>query len=233
MKKVLLIEDDSTIVDLLNIHLRDLQCDIIAAYDGETGLEKALNQTFDLIILDLMLPKMQGLEVCQEIRRKDNHIPILMLTAKAEEIDKVLGLEMGADDYLTKPFSMREFIARVKVIFRRAEQTKTEPQKNIINQISFNDLLIDVEKHKVMINNRRVDLSPKEYKLLKLLALQPGKTYSRQQLLDLIWGDNFNGSEHTVNTLVNRIRSKIESNVNYPKYILTTWGMGYRFNDEL
>ena len=233
MKKVLLIEDDSTIVNLLNIHLRDLQCEIVAAYDGETGLEKALNQTFDLIILDLMLPKMQGLEVCQEIRKNGNYTPILMLTAKAEEIDKVLGLEMGADDYLTKPFSMREFIARVKVIFRRAKQLKNEPKKTIVSQLQFNNLLIDIEKHKVTVNNRRIDLSPKEYKLLKLLALRPGKTYSRQQLLDLIWGSDFNGSEHTVNTLVNRIRGKIEANINYPKYILTTWGLGYRFNDEL
>ena len=232
MKKVILIEDDAAIVDLLQIHLRDLQCQVETAFDGETGLQRALSQSFDLIILDLMLPKRQGLSVCQEIRRNNNLTPILMLTAKSEEIDKVLGLEMGADDYLTKPFSIREFIARVKVIFRRAKQLQI-PKTSNKTYLTFNDLSIDIEKRKVSIGDKRIDLSAKEYNLLKLLASRPGKTYSRQQLLDLIWGDNFDGSEHTVNTLVNRIRNKIEADVNYPKYILTTWGIGYRFNDDV
>lgn len=233
MKKVLIVEDDPNIVDLLEIHLKDLECQITRTYDGATGLEKALGQSFDLIILDIMLPKMDGMEVCRQIRANRIHTPILMLTAKSEEIDKVLGLETGADDYLTKPFSVREFIARVKAIFRRTKLMKESMTQSTQKALAFGDLTIDLDKRKVTMNDRRIELSPKEFELLSLLVNRPGKSYSRQQILNLVWGYDFDGYEHTVNSHINRLRGKIEPDIAQPKYILTTWGVGYRFNEEL
>lgn len=232
MKNVLIIEDDTNIVDLLEIHLKDLDCSISKAYDGEFGLNSALAGKFDLIILDVMLPKMEGLEVCRQIRAKNNATPILMLTAKAEEIDKVLGLETGADDYLTKPFSVREFIARVKAIFRRTQFMKQSMEDKDNSILEYEPLKIDVDKRKVTIQDQRVELSPKEFELLTLLASNPGKSFSRQRILNLVWGYDFEGYEHTVNSHINRLRGKIEQDINEPKYILTTWGVGYRFNEE-
>ncbi len=233
MKKVLIIEDDINIVDLLEIHLEDLDCQITKSYDGIEGLGHALAISYDLIILDIMLPSLDGLEICKRIRAKEIYTPILMLTAKAEEIDKVLGLETGADDYLTKPFSVREFIARVKSIFRRTEMNRQKEQSTIPKIIQHDALTIDLEKRKVSINNNRIELSPKEFDLLVLLASKPGASYNRQRILNLVWGYEFDGFEHTVNSHINRLRSKIEPNINQPKYILTTWGVGYRFNEEL
>lgn len=233
MKKVLVIEDDVNIVDLLEIHLKDLDCNITRAYDGETGLNLASTGQFDLIILDVMLPKMEGMEVCRQIRAQKNVTPILMLTAKSEEIDKVLGLETGADDYLTKPFSVREFIARVKAIFRRTKllrESMGDPKKPVL---IYDKLHIDIDKRKVTIDDQRVELSPKEFELLTLLASSPGKSFSRQRILNLVWGYDFEGYEHTVNSHINRLRGKIEQNINEPKFILTTWGVGYRFNEDI
>lgn len=232
MKKVLVIEDDPNIVDLLEIHLRDLDCQINRAHDGEHGLHEALTHKFDLIILDIMLPKMEGMEVCRQIRANKNATPILMLTAKSEEIDKVLGLETGADDYLTKPFSVREFIARVKAIFRRSKLNQAS-SKEAPKLLQFDHMVIDIDKRKVTLEGKRIDLSPKEFELLTLLASHPGKSYSRQQLLNLVWGYDFEGYEHTVNSHINRLRGKIETDLNEPQFILTTWGVGYRFNEEL
>ena len=200
------------------------------AADGETGLDKALNDQYDLIVLDLMLPKLDGIDICKEVRRKDIFTPILMLTAKSEEFDKVLGLEVGADDYLTKPFGIREFIARVKAIFRRIEAIHKEIDNDA--DISFGDLKIEVSKRKVTLREERIELTPKEFDLLHLLASHPGKTYTREQLLNILWGYQYNGYEHTVNSHINRLRSKIESDVSEPKYILTSWGVGYRFNEK-
>ena len=235
MKKVLIIEDDPDIVELLSIHLEDLDCQLEKAMDGLKGLELALENQYQLIILDLMLPKMDGLEVCRKIRAKEIHTPILMLTAKSEEIDKVLGLETGADDYLTKPFSVREFIARVKAIFRRMEMTQSQMQENPQERksLQFDSLHIDLSKRKVALQNERVELTPKEFDLLALMANRPGRSYSREELLNLVWGYEFSGYEHTVNSHINRLRAKIEENPSKPKYILTAWGIGYRFNDEL
>lgn len=233
MKQVLVIEDDRDIVDLLEIHLRDLGCQITKAFDGLKGLEKALKHNYDLIILDLMLPSLEGTEICRRIRMQKSYIPIMMLTAKSEEIDKVLGLETGADDYLTKPFSVREFIARVKAIFRRSEFISNESKKKNKAIIKHKDLTINLEKRKVTIAERRIELSPKEFELLSLLAAHPGRSYSRQNILNLIWGYDFEGFEHTVNSHINRLRGKIEPNIAKPQYILTTWGVGYRFNEEL
>jgi two-component system, OmpR family, alkaline phosphatase synthesis response regulator PhoP len=233
-KKVLIIEDDPNIVDLLEIHLKDLGCEVQRATDGALGLRTAEQSQFDLIILDLMLPTMDGLEVCRRLRGKEMHLPILMLTAKTEEIDKVLGLEMGADDYLTKPFSVREFIARVKAIFRRMEmQLPKSTARTSMSTLKYGALSVDLDMRKVMIDERRVELSPKEFDLLSLLAANPGKSYDRGKILDLVWGYEFEGYEHTVNSHINRLRSKIEPDITSPTYILTTWGIGYRFNEDL
>jgi len=234
MNRVLLLEDDANIVELLSIHLHDLGCEVVAVANGQEGLTAALEQSFDLVILDLMLPGMNGMDVCRRIRQTDRHTPILILSAKSEEIDKVLGLETGADDYLTKPFSVREFIARVKVIFRRKEDygsaQEVLPASSIIR---FSGLVIDTDKRKVILNETRVDLSPKEFDLITLLASNPGKSYSRKRLLNLVWGYDFEGYEHTVNSHINRLRGKIEEDISNPRFILTTWGVGYRFNEEL
>jgi len=176
---------------------------------------------------------LNGMEVCRKLRQTDRQTPILMLTARSEEIDKVMGLETGADDYLTKPFSIREFIARVKVIFRRKEERVNKTNLSNEPKLKFNDLEIDVDKRKIILDNTRIELSPKEFELLTLLASNPGKSYSRKKLLSLVWGYDFDGYEHTVNSHINRLRGKIEHDISNPKYILTTWGIGYRFNEEL
>ena len=231
MKRVLIIEDDKEISGLLEIHLKDLDCSVVKSFDGLSGLNEARQNQFNLIVLDIMLPKLDGFEVCLQIRKAEIETPILMLTSKSEETDKVLGLEFGADDYLTKPFSIREFIARVKAIFRRVDAltSKKVDQKDL----QFDGLSIDVLNRKVLFNGSRVELTPKEFELLYLMASHPGRTYTRDNLLSLIWGTQYSGYEHTVNSHINRLRSKIESDISNPKYILTTWGVGYRFNDQL
>ena len=234
MRKVLIIEDDQQIVELLEIHLQDMDCQLAKAYDGQKGLDLALAEPYDLIILDLMLPSMDGLEICRRLRGKEVNSPTLMLTAKAEEIDKIIGLEMGADDYMTKPFSVRELLARVKAIFRRIDRfSEKKSLTSASNRIKAGDLIIDNDKRKVTIQDKRIDLSPKEFELLNLMASQPGKSYSRTQLLNLIWGYEFEGYEHTVNSHINRLRNKIEPDIQNPMYILTTWGIGYRFNEDV
>ena len=234
MRKVLVVEDDPNIIELLEIHLKDLGCEVDKAMDGNLGLDKGLKDTYDLILLDVMLPNRDGIDICRTLRAKDIQTPILMLTARSEEIDKVLGLEMGADDYLTKPFSVREFIARVKAIFRRMDlmanhQSQEEERPSVLD---YGDLKIDTELRKVTIKNERVELSPKEFELLVLLASNPGKSYDRSKLLNIVWGYDFDGFEHTVNSHINRLRNKIEPDIQTPRYILTTWGVGYRFNED-
>lgn len=231
MKNVLLIEDDPDIKDLLEIHLKDMSCHLTSSVNGKTGYELALQEVFDLIILDVMLPEKDGLEICRDLRARQVTSPILMLTARSEEIDKILGLETGADDYLTKPFSIREFMARVKAIFRRVDMLRNDEEE--FPTIHVDNLIIDKNKRKVTLSGNRIDLTPKEFDLLHLLAANPGKSYSRERLLRLIWGYEFEGYEHTVNSHINRLRSKIETTLSEPHYILTTWGVGYRFNDEI
>jgi len=233
MKKVLIIEDDPGILELLTIHLADLSCQVHGTRNGQEGLDLALRNPYDLLILDLMLPGINGMDICRRLRHSAIDTPILILSAKSEEIDKVIGLETGADDYLTKPFSVREFIARAKVIFRRRESTRHLASNPPGAQLQYDSLCIDVDMRKVTLNNTRVDLSPKEFDILTLLASSPGKSYSRKQLLNLVWGYDFDGYEHTVNSHINRLRGKIEANISRPRYILTTWGIGYRFNEEL
>lgn len=231
-KKVLIVEDDKNILELLEIHLKDLYCEVTMESDGLKGYDTAISEKFDLIILDINLPGKDGLDICRELRSNKVTTPILMLTARSEEIDKILGLETGADDYLTKPFSVREFIARVKAIFRRVDMISGSSKEDQ-DFFELGGLVIDKNKRKVLKDNERIDLTPKEFDLLYLLATNPGQSYTRERLLSLIWGYEFNGYEHTVNSHINRLRVKIEDDLSDPKYILTTWGIGYRFNDEL
>lgn len=230
MKKILIIEDDPEIIKLLEIHLTDLIYSTEKAMDGAAGLQMALDNNYDLIILDLTLPIMDGVEVCRKLRAKKS-TPIIMLTAKSEEIDRVLGLEIGADDYITKPFSIRELLARIKAVIRRTTAPAQAEKSN--SSLNFEGLQIDVEKRKITVNGQRIELSPKEFELLVLMASNPGRNYSRSDLLNMIWGYNFEGYEHTVNSHINRLRAKIESDMANPTYILTTWGVGYKFNEDI
>lgn len=232
MKNILMVEDDVSIIELVDIHLKDIHCQTTKANNGTDGLRYASKNKYDLIILDIMLPDIDGIEICKRIRAEKNFTPILMLTARSEEIDKIIGLETGADDYLTKPFSIREFIARVKAIIRRSEIDNKE--KSISEEVfTCDSLSIDPQKRKVTLNNTKVELTPKEFDLLYLFMSNPGKSYSRENLLNLVWGYEFSGYEHTVNSHINRLRTKIETDLASPKYILTTWGIGYRFTDEI
>jgi DNA-binding response OmpR family regulator len=230
MKHILIIEDDLEIIKLLEIHLTDLIYSTSKAVDGEQGLKMALENDYDLILLDLTLPTMDGVEICKRLRAKKN-TPIIMLTAKSEEIDRVLGLEIGADDYMTKPFSIRELLARIKAVMRRTDIKLNTVQNT--SSISAEGLYIDIDKRKVLLNDQKIELSPKEFELLVLMASNPGRNYTRTELLNMIWGYNFEGYEHTVNSHINRLRAKIESDMANPTFILTTWGVGYKFNEDI
>lgn len=228
--KVLIIEDDPDIARLVQMHLQDIDCEAEIAKDGNAGISRFKSAAFDLVILDLMLPGKDGLSVCRELRNGETYTPILMLTAKSSELDRVLGLEMGADDYLTKPFSVAELKARIKALFRRVDALSQSVVSAVGNQIiRHGDLIIDQTKHMVSVAGQEVDLTAREFELLLCFARNPGRVYSRTQLLDQVWGYNHEGYEHTVNTHINRLRAKIEQNAADPKYILTVWGVGYKF----
>ncbi len=231
-KKVLIIEDDPDIGDLLEMHLKDLQLNLDRSEDGENGLKKALENEYELVILDLMLPKMNGMDVCKKIREKKKSLPILMLTAKSEEFDKVLGLELGADDFITKPFSIRELIARIKAIIRRVNAVIEEQNASDVKELNFGGLNINLEKRRVQLDGQIIELTAKEFDLLALFAANPGKAYTRENLLNIVWGYQFTGYEHTVNSHINRLRAKIEKDPSDPKYIKTVWGVGYKFADN-
>ena len=228
-RNVLVVEDNPDMANLLDLHLKDINCEVAIALDGTTGLQQALEKSFDLIILDLMLPGMDGLEICKQIRSSSHYVPILMLTAKSTELDRVLGLEIGADDYLTKPFSIRELLARVKALFRRVEGLSQPPPPATSDLMHIDDLEIDSEKRTVQLGNRCVELTAREFDLLTHFARHPGRVYTRAQLLDSVWGYGHDGYEHTVNSHINRLRAKIEKHPAQPRYILTVWGVGYKF----
>ncbi|CAG2532455.1 MAG: response regulator transcription factor [Maribacter dokdonensis] len=230
MKRILIIEDDPEIIKLLELHLSDVSYETTMAMDGDEGLQLALQNDYELILLDLTLPSLDGVEVCRRLRATKN-TPVIMLTAKSEEIDRVLGLEIGADDYMTKPFSIRELLARIKAVLRRTNDTGKKQEDTSI--ISAEGLTIDIDKRKVVVDDYKIELSPKEFELLVLMASNPGRNYTRTELLNMIWGYNFEGYEHTVNSHINRLRAKIESDMANPTYILTTWGVGYKFNEEI
>jgi DNA-binding response OmpR family regulator len=227
-RRILLIEDDSEIASLVRLHLEDAGFKVSIAVTGPEGLAKARND-YDLIVLDLMLPGIDGLEICRQLRTGPDYLPILMLTAKSTELDRVLGLEVGADDYLTKPFSVAELVARVKAIFRRIEALNSPREKDI--PIRIGELCIDETRHRVTLEQREIELTAKEFDLLRFFSLHPGRVYSRGQLLDQVWGYGHEGYEHTVNSHINRLRAKIEPDPAVPRYIHTVWGVGYRFHD--
>lgn len=229
-RKILVIEDDAEIADLIEMHLTDQQWQVEKIAAGDVGLDLAMGGGYDLIVLDLMLPNVDGLEICKRLRQEKNFTPILMLTSRAEEFDRVLGLELGADDYLTKPFSMRELIARIKAVFRRQEvDTNGAAAANGKEVLQFGELTLHIPKRKVTLAGRKVDLTAKEFDLLSLFANNPGRAYSRQDLLELVWGYQYGGYEHTVNSHINRLRAKIEADPSQPRFIKTVWGHGYRF----
>ena len=228
-KHILVIEDNTDLSHLLEIHLSDLGFGVTCESDGTQGLVTARDGVFDLIILDLMLPGTDGLEVCRQLRNNGNLTPILMLTSKSSETDRVVGLELGADDYVTKPFSIRELMARVKAMFRRQEATRNSGDHHPGDAVRAGDLLIDPNKRVVELAGNPVDVTAKEFDLLYYFAGRPGRVYTRSQLLDAVWGYTHDGYEHTVNSHINRLRAKIETNPADPRYILTVWGVGYKF----
>ncbi len=228
-RNVLVIEDEQEVAKLVKRHLEELSCAVKLAYDGVSGLREAESRVYDLILLDLMLPGIDGLEICRRLRMQSKYTPILVLTAKSTEVDRVLGLEMGADDYLTKPFSVAELVARVKAIFRRIDAF-TSANTASGAAITVDDITIDPEKREVVVRGRNVDLTSKEFELLLYFMQNPRRAYSRAQLLDMVWGYSHEGYEHAINCHINRLRAKIEENHATPKYLLTVWGFGYKFS---
>ena len=233
-RKVLIIEDNADIARLVQTHLRDIDCDADIAADGEQGLRDFERHDYALVVLDLMLPGMDGLAVCRALRSGPQYIPILMLTAKSTELDRVVGLEMGADDYLTKPFSLLELQARIKALLRRSDALAAPPTlapaagNEQASRISLGALRINIDKREVRVNEQQIALTAREFDLLLHFAQHPGHVFSRVQLLDQVWGYNHDGYEHTVNSHINRLRAKIEQNPAKPEYILTVWGVGYK-----
>ncbi len=225
---ILVVDDEKDLVDLISYNLEKDGFTVLKAYDGEDALRLVRTRKPHLMILDLMLPGIQGMEVCKRIRNDTEHtaLPIIMLTARGEEIDKVLGLEMGADDYITKPFSVRELLARVHTVLRRSTIQKEIEKKGIF---AYKDLHIDYRSHAVTVKNKKIDLSPTEFKLLKFLALNPGRVYTRDQMLDHVWGDETFVETRTIDVHVKRLRAKIEENMARPQYVLTVRGFGYKF----
>lgn len=225
---ILVVDDEKLIVKGIKFSLEQDGMEVTAAYDGEEALQYIKEGSFDLVVLDVMLPKMDGLQVCQQVR-EFSQIPIIMVTAKGEDMDKIMGLEYGADDYITKPFNILELKARIKAILRRSVKKVTaEPQAK--NVLKARDLELAYDSRRVFINGREVNLTAKEFDLLELLMENPGKVYSREKLLDTVWGYDYPGDVRTVDVHVRRLREKIETNPSEPKYIFTKWGVGYYFN---
>jgi phosphate regulon transcriptional regulator PhoB len=230
MKRILVVDDEKDIVELISYNLEKEGFAVAQAYDGEAALKNVKTQKPDLMILDLMLPKMNGLDVCRVIRgnAETAGLPIIMLTAKGEEVDKVIGLEIGADDYMTKPFSVKELIARVRSILRRLQDKTNRADKE---EFSYQGLKINYVSCHVSVNGKAVTLSPTEMKLLFFLSRNPGRVYSRNQLLDHVWGDETFITDRAVDVHIRRLRSQIEKDLENPKYILTVRGFGYKFAD--
>lgn len=232
-RKILIIEDNQDLASLLDLNLRDLFFEVDLAFDGTTGLARAESATYDLIILDLMLPGVDGLEICRRLRAGERpYTPILMLTSKSTELDRVLGLELGADDYVTKPFSVRELLARVKAILRRVHELEKAPKTRKTAPIRFYDLVVDPTGRTVELDEKPIALTMKEFDLLLYFFTHPGRVFTRSQLLNAVWGYGHDGYEHTVNSHINRLRGKIEKDPSRPAYILTVWGVGYKFAER-
>lgn len=231
MKHILLVEDDPQIARLLDLHLNTAEYRLITCSSGESAMRQLSLVRVDLIILDIMLPGMNGMEICRRVRQLQIDVPIMMLTSRGEEADKVLALELGADDYVTKPFGVLELMARTKALLRRPGSTVLATPAYTEEVVTHRDLRIDERSRKVTMRDERVELTPKEFDLLLLLARHPGKAFSRKQLLEKVWEISFDGYEHTVTAHINRLRIKIEPDIEHPDYILTAWGIGYRFKE--
>ena len=225
-RKVLVVDDEKLIVKGIRFSLEQDGMKVDCAYDGEEAIRLALENKYDMILLDVMLPKYDGLQVCQQIREHSD-VPIIMLTAKGEDMDKILGLEYGADDYITKPFNILEVKARIKAILRRTD--KKESEKEVQNVIIKKDMKIDCESRRVFIAEKEINLTAKEFDLLERLAMNPNKVFSREELLNIVWGYEYPGDARTVDVHIRRLREKIETNPSDPKYVYTKWGVGYYF----
>ncbi len=224
--RVLVVDDEKMIVKGLKFSLEQDGMEVDCAYDGEEALEKAKSEEFDIILLDIMLPKLDGMQVCQMIREFSS-VPIIMLTAKGDDMDKILGLEYGADDYITKPFNILEVKARIKAILRRNVKKEAAPKNS--NIISIRDMKLDCDSRSLFINDKEINLTAKEFDLLELMVKNPNKVYSRESLLNIVWGYDYPGDARTVDVHVRRLRGKIEDNPSEPKYVHTKWGMGYYY----
>jgi DNA-binding response OmpR family regulator len=230
-RRVLIVEDERDLARVLKRHVEGIGCQVQLAETGEEAVALA-HQEFDLVLLDVMLPGIDGMEVCRRLRSRNRYMPVLMLTARSSDIDKVMGLESGADDYLTKPFSVQELLARIKALFRRMDALSS-PQAMRERPIDVGDEVhIEPGTREVRVRGKPVDLTQKEFELLVHFAQNPGRVYSRAQLLDAVWGYNHEGYEHAVNCHINRLRAKIEEDPGEPKLLLTVWGVGYRFSPE-
>lgn len=237
-RSVLVVEDDLDLARLVGLQLEDLGCEVVCAHDGERGLALALERPWDLVILDLGLPRLGGIEVCRALREQPRYTPILMLTAKSTEFDRVFGLEAGADDYVTKPFGVLELMARVKAAFRRADGLRAsaeappddDGEEDVLRR---GPLRIDATRRTVRMRGEEITLTAREFDLLHYFAAHPGRVFSRVQLLDDVWGYGHDGYEHTVNSHINRLRAKVERDPRNPELILTVWGVGYKFAEHV
>lgn len=229
-RRILLVEDEQDIAELVALHLGDLCDEVVVATDGYEGLRLATQGEWALICLDLRLPGPDGLEICRTVRRERPYQPILMLTSKSAELDRVLGLETGADDYLTKPFSVLELVARVRAILRRVDNLRQPAPADTRNRaIVRGEITIDPSRREVLLGNENVELTAREFDLLEYFARNPGRVFRRADLLDRVWGHGHEGYEHTVNSHINRLRAKIERDPSKPERIVTVWGVGYKF----
>ncbi|MDJ0751033.1 MAG: response regulator transcription factor [Woeseiaceae bacterium] len=232
-RRILLVEDEQDIAELAALHLGDLCDDVRIAADGNEGLRLALSDDWALIVLDLRLPGVDGLEICRRVRRERQYQPILMLTSKSSELDRVLGLESGADDYLTKPFSVLELAARARAILRRVDALRGAPApRPDSGAIAAGPVNIDPSRREVTLHGESVELTAREFDLLEYLARHPGRVFRRADLLDKVWGYGHEGYEHTVNSHINRLRAKIEPDPSHPAMIVTVWGVGYKFAER-
>jgi two-component system alkaline phosphatase synthesis response regulator PhoP len=230
--KVLVVEDDADIADLIRVNLSELGIKTTHNLDGNAGLRNAQEHEFDLLILDIMLPEISGLDICRQIRQDKPHQAILMLTAKNSETDRVLGLELGADDYMTKPFSIRELQARVRSHLRRTDVFRGATVSDNDTPIRIGELEVFIKQHEVTLSGKKVELTSTEFDLIHHLAKHPSQVFSRAQLLESVWGYHHSGYEHTVNSHINRLRAKIEIDATSPQIIQTVWGVGYRLNPQ-
>ncbi len=228
MAKVLVVDDEKMIVKGIRFSLLQDRMEVDCAYDGEEAVEKARRTEYDVVLLDLMLPKMDGMQVCQTIREFSN-MPIIMLTAKGDDMDKILGLEYGADDYITKPFNILEVKARIKAIMRRSQNSRPVPVQETSKDIVAGDLRLDPQGRRLFILGQEINVTAREFELLELLVMHPNKVYSREELLNLIWGYEYPGDVRTVDVHIRRLREKIEANPSEPKYVYTKWGVGYYY----